>query len=148
MKHCLNCGEEINENAEICTECGVNQAQLPEGSHGDRGESEKYCRECGELINKQSEICPECGVRQEVGTGQGDSSSNSDQVTAGVLAILLGGIGVHKFYQGNNKLGILYLCFSWTFIPAIIAFIEGILILMADEDEYEEKYADGSILGN
>lgn len=144
MKHCISCGEEINEDAEVCPECGVNQSKPLQGGHEDRSADEKYCTECGELINKQAEVCPECGVRQQ---SLGQSSGDSDQVTAGILALLLGGIGAHKFYQGNTKLGILYLCFSWTLIPALIAFIEGLLILLADEDEYEQKYADGSILG-
>lgn len=143
-KYCLNCGEEINENAEICEHCGINQTKSLEGSHEERDENEKYCTDCGELINKQAEICPECGVRQQQPDVTADSS---EQTTAGILAILLGGIGAHKFYQGSTKLGLLYLCFSWTFIPAIVALVEGILILVADEEEYQRKYADGSLFG-
>jgi TM2 domain-containing membrane protein YozV/RNA polymerase subunit RPABC4/transcription elongation factor Spt4 len=144
MAHCKNCGEEINENAEVCPECGVNQTKPLKGAHKNRTEDEKFCVECGELINKQAEMCPECGVSQPLPT---EGKSDSDQTTAGILALLLGGLGAHKFYQGNTKLGLVYLCLFWTFIPAILAFIEGILILVADEDEYERKYADGSILG-
>ncbi|WP_121822181.1 TM2 domain-containing protein [Halostella salina] len=144
MKHCINCGGEINDNAEVCTNCGVNQSTDLEGRHKDRAEDEKYCVECGELIYKQAEICPECGVKQP---STYESDSDSEQVAAGILAILLGGIGVHKFYQGNTKNGIIYLCFFWTGIPALLGLVEGILILVAEEDEYEEKYADGSILG-
>lgn len=145
MKYCINCGEEIAAEAEICSECGVNQTTSLEGSYEGRGQNEKYCKDCGEVINKQAEVCPECGIRQK--TKVGNSNSNSDQTTAGILAIMLGGIGAHKFYQGNTKLGLLYLCLCWTFIPAMLAFVEGILILVADESEYEEKYADGSIFG-
>ncbi|MEF8787131.1 MAG: TM2 domain-containing protein [Haloarculaceae archaeon] len=146
MKHCINCGKEIDDGAEICTHCGVNQTIELETEHGERSVNEKYCTSCGELINKQAEICPECGVRQP-STGTAAGSSNSEQVAAGILAILLGGLGAHKFYQGNVKLGVLYLCFFWTAIPAILGLIEGILILVADEDEYERKFADGSLLG-
>jgi len=146
MKYCVNCGSEIRDDAEICGECGVSQNSLPEGQHGDRGEDEKHCTDCGELINKQAEVCPECGVRQQDSNKDSDSSG-SDQTTAGILSLLLGGIGTHKFYQGNNKIGVIYLCFCWTLIPGILAFVEGILILTADEEEYEEKYADGSVLG-
>jgi TM2 domain-containing membrane protein YozV/RNA polymerase subunit RPABC4/transcription elongation factor Spt4 len=146
MKYCVNCGSEIRDDAEICGECGVSQNSLPEGQHGDRGEDEKFCTDCGELINKQAEVCPECGVRQQDSNKDSDSS-DSDQTTAGILSLLLGGIGTHKFYQGNNKIGFIYLCFFWTLIPGILAFVEGILILTADEEEYEEKYSDGSVLG-
>lgn len=143
MKHCKNCGAEIADDAEVCTECGVNQRTRLEGGHGDRSVDDVYCVNCGELINKQAELCPECGVRQPSHGKSGDT----DQVAAGILAILLGGLGVHKFYQGNMKNGVLYLCFFWTAIPAILGLIEGILMLVADEQEYQEKYADGSILG-
>lgn len=57
-----------------------------------------------------------------------------NKTTAALLAFFLGGIGIHQFYLGNNGKGILYLIFSWTFIPLLIAFIDFfILILMSDE---------------
>lgn len=143
MKHCINCGSEINEDATVCSNCGVNQSITLEGSYEDRSENEKYCVECATLINKQAEICPECGVRQP----SHPEYTDSDKVAAGILAVLLGGLGAHKFYQGNVKLGVVYLCFFWTGIPAVLGLIEGILILISDNQEYEEKYADGSLLG-
>ncbi|MBZ6493543.1 TM2 domain-containing protein [Natrinema longum] len=142
MKHCINCGEQIDDEAEVCTNCGVNQQTSLESGHEDRGENEKYCINCGELINKQAEVCPDCGVQQPSLGG-----TDSEKVAAGVLALLLGGLGAHKFYQGNVKLGVIYLCFFWTGIPALLGLIEGILILVADDAEYEAKYADGSLLG-
>lgn len=63
-----------------------------------------------------------------------------DKTTAGILALLVGGFGVHKFYLGKIGQGILYLLFFWTFIPAIIGFIEGIIYLTMDEDEFQYKY--------
>lgn len=143
MKHCINCGTEIDDEAGVCTNCGVNQTTSLEGPYEDRSENEKYCVECGTLINKQAEICPECGIRQPSHAAY----TGSDKVAAGILAILLGGLGAHKFYQGNVKLGVIYLCFFWTGIPAVLGLIEGILMLIATDREYEEKYADGSLLG-
>jgi TM2 domain-containing membrane protein YozV/RNA polymerase subunit RPABC4/transcription elongation factor Spt4 len=143
MKYCVSCGEQIQDEADICTECGINQTASLDTSYGDRAENEKYCKDCGELINRQAEVCPECGIRQQaIGT-----DANTDKITAGVLAVVLGSLGAHKFYQGRTGLGFLYLCFFWTFIPFILSLTEGILILLADERTYEEKYADGSILG-
>lgn len=145
MKHCINCGAEIADDAELCPDCGVNQSKRLEGAFGDRSENEKHCVNCNALIYKQAEMCPECGVAQP-SLRSGDVRA-SDQIIAGLLAILVGGLGVHKFYQGNMRNGVLYLCFFWTAIPAVLGLIEGILMLLADEDEYEEKWADGSILG-
>ncbi len=62
------------------------------------------------------------------------------KVAAGILAILLGGIGVHKFYLGQTGRGVLYLLFCWTFLPAIWSFIEGIIILCSKTENFELKY--------
>lgn len=57
-----------------------------------------------------------------------------------ILAFLLGGIGVHKFYAGKVGSGILCILFCWTGIPALIAFIEFIIAICKDAD------ANGNIL--
>ncbi|HON12022.1 MAG TPA: TM2 domain-containing protein [Chitinispirillaceae bacterium] len=68
------------------------------------------------------------------------TASSKDRVTAGVLAILLGGLGVHKFYLGKAGTGCLYILFCWTFIPALIALIEGIVYLTMDDASFSLKY--------
>lgn len=40
------------------------------------------------------------------------------------LALFLGGLGIHKLYQGKVFLFLIYLCFCWTFVPAIVSFFE------------------------
>ena len=61
------------------------------------------------------------------------------KVAAGLLAILLGGIGVHKFYLGKVGMGILYLCFCWTGIPAVVGLIEGIMYLCSNDENFQLK---------
>ena len=51
-----------------------------------------------------------------------------------VLCFFLGGLGIHKFYAGKTGMGILYLVFCWTGIPAIVAFIEFILGIFKKAD--------------
>ncbi len=58
---------------------------------------------------------------------------------AALLAFFLGGLGVHKFYLGKWT-GVIYLLFCWTYIPSIIALIEGILYLTKGEEAFNEKY--------
>jgi TM2 domain-containing membrane protein YozV len=60
--------------------------------------------------------------------------------TAVLLAIFLGGLGAHKFYLGHAAAGILYLIFCWTFIPALLGFIEGLRYLSYSRDEFMEEY--------
>ena len=62
------------------------------------------------------------------------------KVAAGLFAILLGSLGVHKFYLGKIGLGILYLVFCWTGVPGIIGLIEGILYLTKTDEEFQSKY--------
>lgn len=66
-----------------------------------------------------------------------------NKMVAGILAIFLGGLGVHKFYLGKIGMGFLYLIFCWTGIPAIIAFIEGIIYLVMNQREFDIKYNNG-----
>ena len=98
------------------------------------GPEEKFCRECGAPIRANAEICPKCGVRQFGGP------AGKSKVTAGLLAIFLGGFGIHKFYLGHPGQGILYLLFCWMFIPAIVGFIEGIIYLSMSDQAFAEKY--------
>lgn len=65
------------------------------------------------------------------------------KTTAALLAFFLGGLGGHKFYLGKPVQGLLYLIFCWTFIPALIAFIEAIMLLMMNEMEFHARYNAG-----
>ena len=47
-----------------------------------------------------------------------------DEVIGVLLAIFLGNFGIHQFYIRRTGLGILYLCFFWTGISAILGFID------------------------
>jgi len=96
--------------------------------------NKKFCSNCGEKIDTKAEICPKCGVR--VGKVEG----NKNKIVAGVFALFLGGIGIHKFYLGKNGQGVLYLLFCWTLIPSIIALVEGIIYLIMSDEEFERKY--------
>jgi len=66
-----------------------------------------------------------------------------DKTIAAILALFLGGLGVHKFYLGKNMPGILYFIFCWTLIPALLAFIDAIRLFMMDEKEFALKYNQG-----
>lgn len=62
------------------------------------------------------------------------------KIVAAVLAFFLGGLGIHRFYLGETGKGIFYLLFCWTFIPSVIAFIDGILFLTMNENIFNVKY--------
>jgi len=63
-----------------------------------------------------------------------------NKFTATMLALFLGGLGIHKFYLGENGTGILYLLFCWTYIPVIIAFIDFLSLAFMKEEDFQKKY--------
>ena len=65
---------------------------------------------------------------------------DKNRIVAAILAFFLGGFGIHKFYLGQIGLGILYLIFFWTFIPALVAFIEFFIYLCTSDEDFARKY--------
>jgi TM2 domain-containing membrane protein YozV len=61
-----------------------------------------------------------------------------DKNVAGILALFLGWMGIHRFYLGQVGLGILYILFFW--ISWLVAFIDAIVLLSMDQDVFDVKY--------
>jgi TM2 domain-containing membrane protein YozV len=72
-------------------------------------------------------------------TGMGDRGKN--KVVAGVLALLLGWLGVHHFYLGSTGAGIIdlllscFVGFGW-----VVAAVEGVMLLVMDDAEFDARY--------
>ncbi len=64
---------------------------------------------------------------------------NKKHTEAGIIAIVFGGIGMHKFYLGKYGKGLIYAAFCWTFIPALIGIMEGIHFLTESQEDFEEE---------
>ncbi len=80
------------------------------------------------------------GVYKALGlTGFVADSGPKNRIMAGVLALLLGGLGAHKFYLGSWGLGIVYLVFCWTYIPSLVSLVEGIRYLTLTDEQFSQK---------
>lgn len=77
-------------------------------------------------------------------------STENKKVLAGILAILLGGFGIHKFILGYNKEGIILIILtvvigaltfglaSW--VVWVVTVVEGIIYLTKSDAEFYETY--------
>lgn len=63
-----------------------------------------------------------------------------NRTTAAILALFLGGLGVHRFYLGAPVRGFLYLIFSFTLIPAILGFFTSLKLFAMSDREFNASY--------
>ena len=114
--------------------------------------TKKYCHACAASIDSRAEICPKCGVRQPYPDQQspprepGIQEAGGTKIAAGICAILLGSLGIHKFILGFTQAGLIMLLVSLLTcglgaIPmALIGLIEGIIYLCKPEEEFYRLY--------
>ena len=75
--------------------------------------------------------------------------SPKSKVAAGVLGIVLGGLGIHKFYLGYTVPGVIMLLISvltlgmLAIVPAVIGIVEGIMYLTMDDAQFYNTYVVG-----
>ena len=55
---------------------------------------------------------------------------------AGIIALVFGGFGMHKFYIGKYGKGILYAVFCWSFIPFFLGIADGIHYLTETDEQF------------
>lgn len=74
------------------------------------------------------------------------SQASSKKMAAGICAILLGWLGIHKFILGYNTAGIIMLVVSLVTcgaVGSIVGIIEGIIYLTKSDDDFYQTYMVG-----
>ncbi len=131
--YCKNCGQEIDPNAAICVKCGF-----------QKGTGSSYCHNCGQPTAPGANVCTNCGFALTAANGEQKS-----KLVAVLLAFFLGGIGIHDFYLGYTKYGIIKIVLavctlgSISGIWALIDFIRlltGSLHTDADGNELKKEF--------
>ena len=71
--------------------------------------------------------------------GQG---RGKQKIVAGLLGILLGGLGVHHFYLGSTMAGVIELIATFVTcgVASLVGLIEGILILVMSAADFDARY--------
>ena len=88
---CKNCGNTIDPNAAICVKCGFS-----------KGTGNSFCHNCGQPTQPGATICTSCGFALS-----GNGGEQKSKLVAVLLAFFLGSLGIHDFYLGNNKNGVI-----------------------------------------
>ena len=100
-----------------------------------------FCKNCGKEIDDNAYVCLNCGAKvgNDLSKGIAVGKSGKSKVAAGLFGIFLGDIGVNNFYMGNIGLGIVDILFCWTFIPALVNTIRGIVYLCESNESFESR---------
>ena len=154
---CPSCGNMINTQFEVsnikCPYCGTefqaaNNQQPPVFNAGNNaGQQQPY----GQQPYGQQQQ----GYQQQYGAYQQPPASNDifangpsgkSRGIAGLLAIFLGSLGIHYFYLGKSTPGIVFLlvsilsCGILATVVAIVALVQGIMMMTMSQQEFESKY--------
>jgi TM2 domain-containing membrane protein YozV len=124
---------------------------LGDAKEGAKKAADKASDLAGEAKEKASEFAEEAKeTASEFAESAKDTfnevtSSENKKVLAGVLGILFGGLGIHKFILGYNKEGIILLIATVLTCGAasIVGLIEGIIYLTKSDEEFYNTYQVG-----
>lgn len=70
-------------------------------------------------------------------SGKLDARKKSEAI---LFALFFGWMGAHKFYLRQTGMGVIYLVFFWTIVPAIISVVELIILILMSESEFNRKF--------
>jgi TM2 domain-containing membrane protein YozV/DNA-directed RNA polymerase subunit M/transcription elongation factor TFIIS len=114
-----------------------------------RGSGGRYCPECGAAVSRRDRRCPECDALQPERDDPALKDAASKKLAAGLCAILIGSLGVHKFVLGYNTAGIIMLlvslltCGIGAPVMHVISIVEGITYLTRSDEDFYRTYVVG-----
>ena len=119
---------------------------------------EKASEFAGEAKESAGEFADEAKkTANEFAEGLKDAGGDNKKILAGILAIILGSLGIHKFILGYQKEGFILLAVTlvgWVltcvgvgiflvWITGLIGLIEGIIYLTKSDEEFYNTYQAG-----
>ena len=102
---------------------------------------ESFCRSCGTMLsssyqNQQVQQSASAGMQQQQIPGA------DKKILAGLMGILFGGFGVHKFMLGYTTEGLIQIGITIVTcgVGGIVGLIEGIIYLTKSDQEFVDTY--------
>lgn len=135
---CTRCGAQNDDLKQQCSQCG---ATLP--LIGSRP-AEKHTDYAPPYEPSYQPIQPPAAMYAQPPNQDWQSAGADKKVLVGILAILVGGFGIHKFILGYTNEGIIQLVLGLCFgVGGIIGIIEGIIYLTKSDEEFVRTYIYG-----
>ena len=123
----------------------------------------RYCTKCGAVNDDTAQFCTTCqavlspvsgGYQPMQSVNQGASGAMTDwkalgadkKILAGILGIVVGAFGVHKFVLGYTTEGLIMLlitvltCGIFGVVSSVIGIVEGIIYLTKSDEEFVRTY--------
>jgi TM2 domain-containing membrane protein YozV len=83
-------------------------------------------------------------TKQEAWNTPSAPRQENKKVAAGILGILIGALGIHKFYLGYTKEGIIQILLNLLCgLGSLIGLIEGIIYLTKTDEDFYQTYQVG-----
>jgi TM2 domain-containing membrane protein YozV/ribosomal protein L40E len=140
---CTKCGAQNQDSAQNCSHC---YATLP--IIGTRPQ-EKQTDYAPPYEPAYQPIQPPAPIYADPPVKDWQQAGADKKIIAGILAIVLGSFGIHKFILGYQKEGMIMLlvsvlsCFTAGWVMHIIGIIEGIMYLTKTDEEFVRTYIYG-----
>lgn len=72
---------------------------------------------------------------------QPTATRGKEKMVAGILGILLNGLGIHHFYLGSTMAGVIVLLSNVLCgLGCLIGLVEGVLLLVMSDEEFNQRY--------
>lgn len=140
---CPKCGAQNYESAVLCAVC---QATLPVIGSRPTAYQPDYQPP---LNTGYQPIQPPAPIYGQSPHTDWQSLGADKKVLAGILGIVVGGFGIHKFILGYQREGLIMLlvsvlsCFTLAGVMHVIGIVEGIIYLTKTDEDFVRTYIQG-----
>lgn len=119
--------------------------EAKEAFEGAKEKASEMAGEAKEAAKEFSNEAKETAKEMKESWNQATNNGENKKLIAGILAIVIGSLGIHKFILGYTKEGIIQIILTFVTcgLAGIIGLIEGIIYLTKSDEEFYQTYQVG-----